>query len=454
MKVYIPVNTGYINFFSHIMKRVLYIIVDMAIIYVSIWLAFILLESKLTEYEKNFSAFEIVVPFISALYLILMYGYGLYNITRRDLPDIIYTVFLLSISLTVGTMGVCFFVRDVALAFPRSVVLLGSAFYLVLLTSWRCLCWFYEQKTTVLKKIAVIGNNENHFTEAIQRKYRRKYKIEFNGETEQTPDVELERTIVGVDEVYIGSDLKRDERSRVINFSVKHRKTVFFIPKFIDISLLSSAVSRIDDLPTYMIASMGLAPEENFIKRFFDILLTTIALVVFFPFGLIIALLIALDGGPVFYIQTRYTKNRKPFRMIKFRTMIPDAEKLSGPVLAGEDDPRITRIGKFLRMTRLDEFPQLINILKGEMSLVGPRPERPFFVEQFEKEMPEYQYRLRVKAGLTGLAQVEGRYNTTAENKLRYDLIYISKYSVWRDLLLMVQTVKILFIKESTEGVS
>jgi lipopolysaccharide/colanic/teichoic acid biosynthesis glycosyltransferase len=134
--------------------------------------------------------------------------------------------------------------------------------------------------------------------------------------------------------------------------------------------------------------------------------------------------------------------------------MVPDAEKLSGPVLAGKADPRITKIGKFMRATRLDEIPQLINILKGDMSIVGPRPERPFFVEQFETEIPEYRYRLKVKAGLTGLAQIEGKYNTSVKNKLRYDLIYINNYSVLKDFFIMLQTIKILFIKSSTEGIN
>jgi lipopolysaccharide/colanic/teichoic acid biosynthesis glycosyltransferase len=161
-----------------------------------------------------------------------------------------------------------------------------------------------------------------------------------------------------------------------------------------------------------------------------------------------------LDGGPVLYVQERLTKGRKTFKIYKFRTMVPNAEKLSGPVFAGEKDPRITKIGKFMRTVRLDEIPQLINILTGDMSIVGPRPERPFFAKQFEKDIPEYRYRLKVKAGLTGLAQVEGKYNTTVEDKLRYDLIYINNYSLLRDILIMLQTIKILFMKSSTEGVN
>ena len=160
-----------------------------------------------------------------------------------------------------------------------------------------------------------------------------------------------------------------------------------------------------------------------------------------------------MDNGPVFYVQERLTRGGKLFKMLKFRTMIPDAEKLSGPIAAGEGDPRITKVGHYIRAVRLDELPQILNILKGEMSIVGPRPERQFFVQQFEEKVPEYSYRLKVKAGLTGYAQVEGKYNTVMEDKLRYDLIYINEYSFWRDLIIVMQTIKILFMKESTEGV-
>jgi lipopolysaccharide/colanic/teichoic acid biosynthesis glycosyltransferase len=168
----------------------------------------------------------------------------------------------------------------------------------------------------------------------------------------------------------------------------------------------------------------------------------------------VLAILITLGGGSVFYTQERLTRDNRLFKIYKFRTMIPEAEKISGPVLAEEKDPRITRIGRFMRVIRLDEIPQLINIIRGEMSLVGPRPERPFFTDQFEKKIPEYQLRLKVKAGLTGLAQVEGKYNTNVEDKLRYDLIYINNYSILRDFVIMLQTVKILFLKESTRGIN
>lgn len=159
------------------------------------------------------------------------------------------------------------------------------------------------------------------------------------------------------------------------------------------------------------------------------------------------------DRGPIFYKQTRLTLDGKLFEIYKFRTMREDAEKDGIARLAGEDDDRITAVGKLLRATRFDELPQLFNIIKGEMSLVGPRPERPEIAAEYMEELPEFSMRLKMKAGLTGYAQVHGKYNTTPYDKLKLDLHYIRNYSIWMDLILIVLTPKVLFMKESTEGV-
>ena len=172
------------------------------------------------------------------------------------------------------------------------------------------------------------------------------------------------------------------------------------------------------------------------------------------PFFAVIALMIkCTDRGPVFYRQDRLTKDGQVFSICKFRTMIQDAEKHTGARLASDHDDRILPVGRFLRRTRLDELPQLWNILKGDMSLVGPRPERPELAAEIEESIPEFAYRLKVKAGLTGYAQVYGKYNTTAYDKLKLDLTYIRKYSVFLDLKMILMTPKIMFLKESTEGV-
>ena len=159
------------------------------------------------------------------------------------------------------------------------------------------------------------------------------------------------------------------------------------------------------------------------------------------------------DGGPVIYQQTRLTKNGKKFQIYKFRTMVQNAEADGKARLASEGDPRILPIGRVLRATRLDELPQIYNILKGDMSIVGPRPERPELAAELEKEIPEFSFRLQVKAGLTGYAQVYGKYNTTPYDKLKLDLTYIRNYSVLEDLKLIIMTPKIMLMKESTEGV-
>jgi exopolysaccharide biosynthesis polyprenyl glycosylphosphotransferase len=267
-------------------------------------------------------------------------------------------------------------------------------------------------------------------------------------------DPQLRSKIHDVDEVFLDSDIHQKARATILPLCIEFKKPVCFIPKYFDLSIMSSTLDKIDDIPAFRISSIGLTQEERFLKRAADIALGIVASIVMTPISLILIPLIKMDKGNIFYTQERLTEKGRVFNIYKFRTMVPDAEKLSGPVLANERDSRITKVGHFMRATRLDEIPQLYNILKGEMSIVGPRPERPFFAHQYEREIPEYQYRLSVKAGLTGLAQVEGKYNTEVENKLRYDLIYINNYSLLRDLLIMMQTLKILLLKSSTEGIN
>ncbi|MDR2621238.1 MAG: sugar transferase [Dysgonamonadaceae bacterium] len=437
------------------MKRLFYIILDLLIVYGSILLSYFILSQleMLASFEDNFEAFEITMPFIGIFYLILMYVFGLYNISRKTIPDLIYTVFLISIILTVGIMGIGFLVRGAAWAFPRSVIFLSAPFYFMFLSFWRILVVFIDREIHGVKKITIFGDRDSKLFEAIVNKHHNQYKIE-NRCTDCDASTDFETIIQPVDEIFMSADVPQKIRRKILSLSIRHKKEVFFVPEYFDLSIMGATFDKSDDIPTYHINYIELSPEEEFLKRVVDIVLSSVALIISFPFALIFALLVKLDGGPIIYSQERLTKGSKIFKILKFRTMVPDAEKLSGPVLAGEDDPRITKIGRLMRLTRMDEIPQLINVFKGEMSFVGPRPERPFFVEKFEREIPEYRYRLVVKAGLTGLAQVEGKYNTSVENKLRYDLIYVNNYSLWRDFLIILQTIKILFMKSSTEGIN
>lgn len=255
------------------------------------------------------------------------------------------------------------------------------------------------------------------------------------------------------DAVIIG-DVPAHERNQLMKLCFERSVRTYTVPKISDILLRTSTELDIFDSPLYLSRNEGLQIEQRFLKRLCDIVLSSMGLLITSPFFAIIALMIkCTDRGPVFYRQDRLTQDRRVFSICKFRTMIQDAEKYTGAKLASDHDDRILPVGRFLRRTRLDELPQLWNILKGDMSLVGPRPERPELAEEIEESIPEFAYRLKVKAGLTGYAQVYGKYNTTAYDKLKLDLTYIRKYSFFLDLKMILMTPKIMFLKESTEGV-
>lgn len=248
-------------------------------------------------------------------------------------------------------------------------------------------------------------------------------------------------------------DIPSHERNLILKFCFENNMRCYCLPKISDIMIMSSEKIHLFDTPLLLFRNRGLTVEQQALKRVFDIVCSVLMLVVFSPILLVIAILVkCYDGGPVFYKQPRLTKDGKVFEVLKFRSMRVDSEK-SGARLAMKGDSRITPIGKVLRNIHFDELPQLFNIIKGDMSLVGPRPERPEIAAQYRKDLPEFDYRLKVKAGLTGYAQVYGKYNTTPYDKLKLDLTYIENYSFVLDLQLIATTVKILFQKENTEGV-
>lgn len=254
------------------------------------------------------------------------------------------------------------------------------------------------------------------------------------------------------DAIIIG-DIPSHERNQLLKLCFGRGIRTYTVPKISDVINRSSDDLNLFDTPLLLSRNEDLKIEQIFCKRLLDIVCSVVGLIIMSPFFLLVAILIkATDGGPVFYRQTRLTKDRKEFMIYKFRTMVQDAEKDGQARLATEGDERILPVGRFLRATRLDELPQLINILKGEMSMVGPRPERPELAERIEEELPDFAYRLKVKAGLTGYAQIYGKYNTTSYDKLKLDLTYIRNYSFFLDLKLIIMTPKIMLMKESTEG--
>ena len=252
------------------------------------------------------------------------------------------------------------------------------------------------------------------------------------------------------------SGIHSHERNIILKYCIANDIQVFMVPRIGDVLMSGSMQMHMFHLPMLMVRRYRPSPLYVMAKRVFDIVSSGIVLLLVSPIMLITAAAIKFtDGGPVFYTQTRLTKNGKTFEVLKFRSMRVDAEKDGVARLStGANDSRITPVGQFIRKVRIDELPQLLNIIGGSMSVVGPRPERPEIAEQYCQTMPEFALRLQAKAGLTGYAQVYGKYNTTPYDKLQMDLMYISKPSFIEDLKIIFATIKILFVPESTEGVA
>ena len=249
------------------------------------------------------------------------------------------------------------------------------------------------------------------------------------------------------------NDVPAEERNDILKFCYRNKIRTYLTPKLTDIVVRSAKGINLFDTPLLLIKGAGLSPTQRIIKRLGDLLLCLIAMVPAAPIMLIVALAIKLeDGGPVFYKQERVSLDGRVFDILKFRSMIVNAEKDGKSIPATGHDPRITKVGRFTRATRIDELPQLLNIIKGDMSLVGPRPERVEHMEKYGKDLPEFDFRTKVKGGLTGYAQIYGKYNTSPYDKLRLDMLYIENYSLMLDVKLILMTLRIMLKKESTEG--
>ena len=284
--------------------------------------------------------------------------------------------------------------------------------------------------------------------DALRHKYHVCARMAYTEESQQAFREQMQK----YDAVLI-NDLPSHQKNQILKICLDMNKRAYLVPKISDVIVRSSEQINLIDTPLFLCRNIGIGKAQRIVKRCMDLLLSLLGIVVFSPVMLLVAIAIRLDdGGPVLFRQERVTLDEKRFMILKFRSMRVDAEKDGKPHPAGEKDDRITRVGRFIRATRIDELPQLFNILMGEMSIVGPRPERVEHVEKYTREIPEFSLRSKVKGGLTGYAQVYGKYNTSALDKLKMDLIYITNYSPLLDIQILFETIKILFQKESTEG--
>ena len=313
--------------------------------------------------------------------------------------------------------------------------------------------WYFHQFPPK-KTVVILGQGQN--VDALVKQYG--MDVHFDVQS-VVPVEECLKDIpgtIGQAEVVFCCGLHSHNRNLVTKYCVAHKIGTYVIPRIGDVIMDSARKVHLFHPPMMAVQRYNPSPEYLILKRAYDIALSLVALVLFAPIMAVVAAAIkATDGGDIFYRQARLTKDGKVFQVLKFRSMRMDAEKDGVARLStGENDPRVTKVGRFIRAVRFDELPQLLNILKGDMAIVGPRPERPEISAQYAKAMPEWNLRLQAKCGLTGYAQVYGQYNTTPYDKLLLDLMYIAKPSLFEDFKIIFATVKILFMKESTAGVA
>ena len=393
--------------------------------------------------------------FLTIMYMILLYIFMIV-FDCNNLPELKPSSIILSESLSIIFCNMTIYLIAIMPAaatgfLPIAPLGLLTIDNIIVIIIWVIFVYLLFKKMFPISKLLLI-TNDNSVDDILYKFSRRVDLYEISDKIVARNDNldEVFEKCKEYDNVLIG-DLVSELRNDIVKSCFNCSKNIFVIPKISDILIKYSEELFLLDTPIYLSTNFGLSLESKFFKRLLDIIFSLIILIVFFPLWLIFAILIKIeDGGPIFYFQERITINMKKFNIIKFRSMkITDDDKV---VPTGLIDNRITKIGGFIRKFHIDEVPQFINVLCGDMSVVGPRPERVEHVDLYSKEISEFTYRYKVKSGITGLAQIYGKYNTSAIDKLKLDLIYIKKYSIVFDLELILRTIKAIFSKDNTEG--
>lgn len=393
--------------------------------------------------------------FVLYITVYMTYGhiYDSFLISQVKISELIYSQCLAAFITNAAMYVITWLLfRHIPAVWP---LLLAFVAQIVISTLWTTTANHWYFRNFAAKKTAVIYDKREGVENLLKE-----YGLDKKFKVQEVIDIDtcIHKKFEGFDDldaVFL-CGIHSHERNIILKFCVKHKISAYVIPRIGDVLMSGAKRMHMLHLPILMVERYNPRIEYVIIKRLADILLSSVAFILLLPVFIITSIAIkATDGGPVFYRQTRLTKDGKKFDVLKFRSMRVDAEKDGVARLStGDKDDRITPVGRFIRKVRIDELPQLLNILKGDMTIVGPRPERPEIAAQYQDELPEFALRLQVKAGLTGCAQVYGKYNTSPYDKLQMDLMYISKPSLLEDLRIIFATVKILFMPESTEGVA
>lgn len=435
---------------------------DAVIINISIVLAY-LVRFNFALPAFNFQPYLEMSVWITLGAVFFFHAYHLYSISARTKWDDQFYSVILAVTLTL-MLSISLTYISANYSFPRSVFLLSWVLQIMFMLLWRYFLWKLSKRVLGVQKAVLIGDKQDAATLADELKKFPESHIEIAGliVTENKPVDRVEKyevlgdltnyeSILANTDLYdvavITPSLPITIKEKIVCSCYNYGKEALLVPDLYEVLLIRANLDLIDDIPLFSVKDTN--GNNDPVKRCLDVVLGSIGLIIALPIMAVLAVIIKLDSpGPIIYRQERVTKGGRVFTLYKFRTMVEDAEATTGPVFAMEDDQRATRVGKFLRKSRLDELPQLINVIKGDMSLVGPRPERPVFVERFSKEINGYDHRHRMKPGLTGVAQVAGKYDTGPREKLIFDLLYAKRNGILVDIQILLNTVKVLFMRD------
>jgi len=413
----------------------------------------------------NFSAYLLIAPFITLAYLAGGWAYGLYDPESADTAwSVARGVGSASLLGAVLTAAIAFFGGTATASFARLTILFAFAAEFALLLGWRLLFLRFGKVHWPEQRVLIVGTDRASVELAVELERRSQWGWRVMGFIDpgagqeplafaepgsfpvlgRAPDIARLAADCDANRVIVVTPVALRELVESLVLADDIQVRVDVVPELYEI-FIGTVDSIVGDVPLMEITRSTVPHYYAAAKRAIDLMVALVLAVIVSPILLLAVVAIAVtDGLPVIYSQERSGKHLKPFRVFKLRTMVKDAEKQSGAVLASEDDPRVTRVGRLLRKARVDELPQLFNILRGEMSFIGPRPERPVFVEKFCKEIPGYRERFNVKPGVTGLAQVSGGYVTTPERKLKYDLIYMYHQNLAMDTQIVAETLRVV----------
>lgn len=431
-------------------QKVIIFFLDIIIYHLSFVISF-LLRYDFSLSVFNYRIYQNVFPYIMMIFGALNILTGMYVLYNKRKIDLLYSTIINQILMMIVVTSLIFFSHS--LAFPRSVIILSALISIVMLGISRIVLHNLNRRINGHKKVMVVGNPVNckRVVRNFEEAHNDVYKVTDLVYSDYYKYVK--ENMNNVDLVYLTEELPVSDRNSILSLLTEMNKQIFLSSRFENLSILNADVMSIEDETFLKLKEFAISPELNFIKYVIDFIISVILIVITSPVLLITSILVKLTSpGPIFYKQVRITKDEKEFYILKFRTMSATAEKDTGPVLATANDARVTSLGKYLRSLRIDELPQLFNVIKGDMSLVGPRPERPHFVNEFKKENKHYYLRHNVRAGITGYAQVNGKYATDFNSKLNFDLLYIKEYSLILDIQILIQTIKTIFDKVSSQG--